>query len=53
MGLETRKILIPGKKHVRLAYGHEMGLEGPKILNPRKKQSDWLTGTQWASRHGK
>ena len=27
MGLEIRKILNPGKKEVRRAYGHEMGLE--------------------------
>ena len=48
MGLDTCKILNTRKKQERLAYGHAMGLEGRKIINPRKMQSDWLTDTQWA-----
>ena len=49
MGLEIRKILNPGKMQVRLLYGHAMGLKARQtreIINPCKKQSDWITDMQ-------
>ena len=48
MGLEIRNILNPCKMQVRLTYGTAVVLAAREIINPLKKQSDWLTDTQWA-----